>query len=136
MKKGFTLAELLIVISIITTLILAGFNYYSNSLRKARNATRQTHLEQIRAALEIYRSDNPTIGYPTTASGLAALDPNYINLNQVKDPFSPTYEYGYRRNAANNTIYTLGAFLEGESTVCTIVLTCGSAPCNYCTTNL
>ena len=58
MKKGFTLIELLVVITIIATLIGVASVSYSRATKSARDARRKTDLEQIRQALETYRSEN------------------------------------------------------------------------------
>src|SRR3989344_4750312 len=55
---GFTLVELLIVITIISTLSGIGFAVFGNATRNARDAKRKADLEQIRTALEMYKADN------------------------------------------------------------------------------
>jgi len=55
MKKGFTILELLIVIGIISLLVTFGTGIYSSAQRSSRDAKRKADLEQIAAALELYR---------------------------------------------------------------------------------
>lgn len=54
---GFTLVELLTAIAVIGIISTIGLNSYIGIQRKARDATRKSHLQQIRVALELYRSD-------------------------------------------------------------------------------
>lgn len=70
-KKGFTLVELLVVISIIG--ILSSFAVVSlNSARqKARDALRRGDMAQVRTALNLYYDDN-NYQYPPCGT----LDPN------------------------------------------------------------
>lgn len=65
-KKGFTLIEILVVATIIGLLAGAGAVSYSSLVKSSRDARRKADLEQIRAALEMYRSSNNT--YPSTSS--------------------------------------------------------------------
>lgn len=139
-SRGFTLAELMVSISIITILIVAGMNYFVNSLKKARDAERKSDLNQIAIALEMYRRNNMANGgYPSIAFSLDVE--KYINDRRVaQDPFeSAQYHYAYSK--VDPSSYLLGAMLEGENndptTSCSalgISLDCGlgAGSCNYC----
>lgn len=65
-QKGFTLVELLIVITIIGLLVVALLPNLTGGRNRARDAARQSHLQQISTALEFYADD---FGgqYPDTA---------------------------------------------------------------------
>lgn len=54
---GFTLVELLVVLSIIATLIVIGLVSYTKVLQDARDSKRQSDLSFIQSALEAYYSD-------------------------------------------------------------------------------
>ncbi len=124
MKKGFTLIEILVVVTIIVLLTAVAVISYSTFLKQARDAKRKTDLGQISAALEMFRSNNDT--YPTT--GLSQLTAPTIYIQSVPtDPKNPTYTYYYSGSAAD---YTLGAYLENGGTTCAAGQ-CGSN-CNYC----
>lgn len=56
-RKGFTLIEILVVITIISILMSLLFVAYEGSRKAGRDAKRKADLEQIRGALEMYRSD-------------------------------------------------------------------------------
>lgn len=118
LKQGFTLIELLVVIAIIAIMITVGTVSYQRSLRLARDSKRKTDLEQIRQALETYRSENGV--YPTTAEGTAVLDPDYITTVPT-GPKSDTYDY-----TGDTSTYSLCASLETITT---------PATCNYTVTN-
>lgn len=65
--NGFTLAELLVVTSIIATLSVMTLSGWMNGLAKARDAKRTHDLQAIKLALDLYRADN--IGnYPGTGT--------------------------------------------------------------------
>lgn len=130
--NGYTLIEILIVATIIGLLAAATSITYSQISKQSRDAKRKTDLEQIRAAVEMYRSNNN--GYPASISpGGSICDPSGCPpsgnkyLNKVPtDPKTPTYTYYYLGSTSN---YTLGAYLEVGGTNCQAG--CG-AICNYC----
>lgn len=104
LTKGFTLIELLVVIAIIAILISVGVVSYTRSLKLSRDARRKTDLEQIRQALETYRSELGT--YPANSS---SLTPDYITL-VPEDPKAPSSTYIYTLNSSYT--YNLCATLE------------------------
>ncbi len=62
MKKGFTLVELLVVITIIGILASVGLGTFTSSQMKSRDARRKTQLKQLADAFEAYYNDKG--GYP------------------------------------------------------------------------
>jgi len=56
-KNGFTLVELLIVISIISILSTIGAVVYTSVVKNSRDQQRLKDLQTIKQALELYRSD-------------------------------------------------------------------------------
>lgn len=102
LKQGFTLIELLVVIAIISILISVGSVSYLRAIKLSRDSKRKTDLEQIRQALETYRSENGL--YP---ADLGDLEQDYITALPT-DPQEKEYEYTL--NTA--TTYTLCASLE------------------------
>ncbi len=56
-KRGFTLIELLVVIAIIGVLSSVVLSSLNSVRAKARDATRQADINQIRLALELYRDN-------------------------------------------------------------------------------
>jgi len=133
MKKSFTLIEILVVATIIGLLAAVSTISYSQLSKQSRDARRKTDLEQIRSALEMYRSNNDQ--YPTTitinCSSVGGIidGSGAIYLSSIpKDPKCNIYSYYYF--SSDGTDYTLGAYLESGGTNCGG--SCGSATCNYC----
>lgn len=124
---GFTLLELLISIGILSILITLSANLYSYSQKKSRDARRKTDLENVRIALESYRSNNAEGNY---SDSLNLLVPSYIPALPT-DPLSNIYKYTYSYNGSD---YTIGAYLELGG-ACSATLNCrvtGNQSCNYC----
>ena len=135
MKKSFTLIEILVVATIIALLAAGASVSYSQLNKQSRDAKRKTDLEQIRGALEMYRSNSTDGKYPTgNWSNLSVLtgSPKYIQ-SLPTDPKNPTYVYYY--SSSDGLDYTLAAQLETTSS-CTSPPggnSCGTGnPCNYC----
>ncbi|MBU2577212.1 type II secretion system GspH family protein [Patescibacteria group bacterium] len=135
-NKGFSLIELLVVITIIGVLISVSFVGFSQARKSARDAKRKADLEQIRSALEIYRNDLKT--YPP---GFADCDPRSISngsdvyMAEVpKDPLCTSQYYRYNKLIGANS-YCLCAYLETLSVTqgtCVCGGNCGTTvACNY-----
>lgn len=144
MQKAFTLVELLIVIGVIGILMTMLFVPYSNFLKSSRDARRITDLEQIRAALELYRGDNSY--YPETVDILTQPGPGgktYLE-KLPKDPIENTthkYVYTAQPDSCNNgggtfcSEYLLGANKENGPTGVPDYCQCtstGGVNCSYC----
>lgn len=130
MKKGFTLIELLVVATIMVLLASVASIAYSQFGKQSRDAKRKADLEQVRAALEMYRSNNDA--YPASiVFGSSLCEPGGcatgIYMQSLPtDPRSP-YTYYYTGTA---TDYTIGAYLETGGNNCAVGQ-CGGN-CNYC----
>lgn len=104
---GFSLIELLIVVSILAIIITMGFTSYQATQRNARDSRRRTDLEKVRQALELYRTDNgfyPNAGVGSwidlTETNLGVLTPDFINEIPT-DPKQPSTTTPYRYQATN-----------------------------------
>jgi prepilin-type N-terminal cleavage/methylation domain-containing protein len=117
-KRGFTMAELMIAVGIIALLTISGLVSMQNQTRRARDQRRQSDLEQIRSALEMYRLSVPTRTYPTPARGephvvLATALGTFLPIIP-RDPIaSTTRRYAYQALNAGRT-YQLCARLETQ----------------------
>lgn len=63
-EQGFSLIELLVVISIIGLLSSLAVVSLNGARQKARDAVRKADMAQLRTALNMYYDDHPTTGYP------------------------------------------------------------------------
>lgn len=129
--KGFTLIEILVVATIIGLLTSAASVAYSQFSKQSRDARRKTDLESIRAAVEIYRSNEDTYPAAITFGGdlcdpLGCSTTTYME-SIPNDPKSPNIYY-YTGSAST---YTLGTHLETGGTTCVASPACGT-DCNYC----
>ena len=137
--KGFTFIEILVVITIIGILTAVGVTNFRVANQKAKDGRRQADLEQIRAALELYRSDQnqyPLTGeFPLAGDSLAKDGITYIS-DRPEDPVSGR---SYKYTSSAGATYALCAALElGTDTVtgCGGASGCGtSIRCNYKVTN-
>lgn len=128
LKSGFTLVELLVVVSLIgvlSTLVIANLN---SARERARDAERKSDLRNIQTALRLYYNDAGR--YPAGTSTMTACgtgtSPSACSYGSVwdrsgttymnilpKDPLSPTQDYVYTYIDDDN--YVLRSCLENKS---------------------
>jgi general secretion pathway protein G len=135
-NEGFTFIELMVAIVIVGVLSVAGMASYQSSLISSRDARRKMDLEQLRNAMEIYRSNSPNSMYPTLTPGLTLMQAPVQYIRVPRDP-KTNQPYGYW--ITGTTDYTLGTILEGTpNPTCTLVSpVCRNAAgnparCSYC----
>lgn len=119
-SKSFTLIEILVVATIIGLLAAGGVVFYTSFSKEARDSRRKADIEQIRAALEMYRSNSATSAYPPNADCSELSDDLVTGPTKYigKIPTDPvTSKYVYYCNVSATT-YTLGVYLENGSTNC------------------
>lgn len=135
MKKGFTLIEILVVLSIIGIILGLSIFGLQGARESSRDAKRKSDLEAIRANIELYKSDcdsYPLIlpapagtlnGDGSTASCVVG---NIYISNMPTDPL-PNKSYYY---SSDGLTYDLCAALESEgSDACSG--SCGAEACDY-----
>lgn len=83
MNKGFTLVELLVVLSILALLLTLAVPKYFTSIEKAKDATLKQDLNTLRESLDKYYADNGK--YPNTLDDL--IEHKYIRKLPV-DPIT------------------------------------------------
>lgn len=122
-RRGFTLVEILIAVSIIALLIFIPFFAFGRTLANARDNERKESGARIQAALEQYKSEKGL--YPNALQDL--VDEGYLTA-LPKDPFEGrevpgsdgTLIYSYEENYSTENgqqWYTLIVPLEEEETV-------------------
>jgi len=152
-SNGFTLLELMVIITLVAMLALSGFSSYSASQKSARDSRRKTDLETVRQALELYRSANSAlyVNYTGNTQGSNALKTALTNngcygsacMNSTSYPSDPRSDQNYYyRSVSPNTTYCIYSLLEQPTTQDTatcpasgcVTVSCGTANCNYCLT--
>lgn len=121
-SRGFTLIEVLVAVTIIAVLIATGIISYSSVNKRARDAKRKSDIEQLRSALEMYRTDtsyypNAGTGGWTDAANLTVLVTTYLPAIP-SDPKNTTQTYRYKATnltSGNYYGYCLSALLESEN---------------------
>lgn len=140
--NAFTLIELLVVISIIGILIALSASAFLSTKASARDTKRKADLEEIRSALEIYRTDCGR--YPATVAFGSALTgdgsssscgtANTYMAKVPNDPQTSAYQYGY---LPSGTGYKLCSYLEtvtsctADDGSCGDCPSCGPSGCRY-----
>lgn len=124
-KKGFTLIELLVVVAIIGILTAISVFALAGTREAARDVRRKADLEQLRSALEIYKSDCnrypaalPAVGSALQASPGAANCTGTANTYMQSRPGDPSTGrlYGYAPSGSPATTYVLCTALEEVTT--------------------
>jgi general secretion pathway protein G len=119
-KKGFTLVELLVVITIIAILSVAAYVAVGGQTTKAKNSRRMQDLSTIQSALEIYFAemgrypDAETIPSPPHGN-FKTYETDQLTTKYIsKQPLDPWgMPYAYNTNVTNKQ-YQLAATLEEE----------------------
>lgn len=133
-QSGFSLIEILVSATLIGLLSTIGFTGFQAVTRSGRDALRKSDLEQIRSALEIYKSENGA--YPANS---AECESEYLSsdyINPYPDDPKPPLRYCYVRGATELS-YELCARLENGNELdqfCGSIDLCGYN-CNYQVTN-
>lgn len=122
-QAGFSLIELMVVISIIALISTIGMLSFRQANMTARDAKRKAALETVRQALVLRKTEGtPYTTVPaasTTAyfSLIAAMTGTYLNgdvMNQyVYDP--KTEQIGYTYQSADGSTFTLCTDLETDT---------------------
>ena len=121
-EKGFTLIEIMVVITILAILAVLVVPKIVNRTDEARQVAAKTQIRNIEQGLQLYKIDNGV--YPTTEQGLAALVTKsnispipegwkgpYLKKGIPKDPWGKAYLYRYpgERNKEDYDLYSYGA---------------------------
>ncbi len=117
-EGGFTLLEMLVVLAIMGLLAAIVAPQVLKYLGSSRTQTAKVQVQNIGAALELYRLD---VGrYPTTEEGLSALvaappsaaawnGPYLPKATALKDPWDQPYTYRIPGQHGEADVFTLGS---------------------------
>jgi len=106
-NKGFTLMELLVVMTIMAVLMGLALVSYQGARKTARDGKRKSDLEEIRGALEMCRTDIGIYLGVSFGSALTCDGKTYLNPVPVDPVNSGDYVYTY--NSPDGATYTLCA---------------------------
>jgi prepilin-type N-terminal cleavage/methylation domain-containing protein len=109
LKRGFTLLELLIVISIIAILVGLSSVSYTTAQKKTRNSKRRGDMKSVQNAFEQYNSINTGYFANCTTMATGSL-PNGLPT----DPKNAA-PYTYSFSCPDTATYCVCANLEGET---------------------
>lgn len=101
---GFSLLEILVTTGIILVLTSIGVASFASANKRSRDARRTSDIQQLRSALEMYRSDNgyyPPVNpaFGTIAALGAVLVPTYMSV-LPNDPKAGQQYYYQATNAS------------------------------------
>ncbi len=139
-KKGFTLVELMVVISIIALLSAIGIVFYGQAELSARDSKRQSDIKEIQNALEQYYTLNRSYpggaSCPTIVSTMTTIasyfgqgvPPSDPRPNSFPAPYSP-YDYTFCPCTTNSppTRYLICTRLESPQGKANAQIGVGSA---------
>ena len=97
-QAGFTLVELLIVVTMVSILAALAFPSYQDSVRKGRRATGKAALNKVQLLEERYRTNNASYG----------------TLAQIGNPTDPEGNYTLAVTNTSATGYTTTATAQGD----------------------
>ena len=117
-ESGYTLTEMLVVLTILSLLIAIVTPQVIGYLNRAKVRAAQIQIQSVATTLDLYYFDAGR--YPTTQEGLAALveePPTAENWNgpyvrgeeQITDPWGRLYRYANPGNHGEYDLYSLGA---------------------------
>lgn len=122
-KKGFTLVELLVVISIIGILTIITLASFTNAQKKGRDAKRKSELDALSKAMIMYFNDTGSfpaaIDFTSSSTGLTGPGGDYYIRTLPVDPkntpsTTPPFDYVYVVSTTKRS-FSLFANLENTS---------------------
>lgn len=111
-QSGFTLIELLIVIVVIGILAAAGITSFSGVQERARNVQRQSDMEAIIGAVQLYKNDNN--GAVPASINFGGMWPNYFDNNVPSDPLAGQRKCVSSKTGECNYYYTTALYWAGN----------------------
>ena len=115
-KDGFTLIELIIVISVISILIGIALPRFRGMREEGLIAQAKGELRTLQTAVESYYIHNGSL--PSTfPDDLESATPNIIGTTAPTDPFTSGSDYGWATSGNYYVIYSVGAGTDGSATI-------------------
>jgi general secretion pathway protein G len=120
-RAGFTLMEMMVVVTMIVALAGLGIFYMAGQVQKANEAKAKTDIKGWTTAVMAYKLNHPEVGYPATLQELTQKDqqgfgPYIQNVESLIDPWGQAYQYdqsGQRNGGTQPDIFTQIPAAEG-----------------------
>lgn len=133
-NSGFTIVEIIVVVTVIAILAGIGVVSYSGMQVRARDTERQADAESMRAALETYyeqKGDYPALITSPSNAELALVPDFYTNTLRIPPsalvapaaPAGTTFSWGWGATASSTNQYVLASF-HSDGSQCTDTLPC------------
>lgn len=154
LNKGFTLVELLVVITILGILATIGLTAFTSAQMRGRDTQRKSDLKQVASSMELYYSDYGS--YPGSSNGKILGCPSTTNTPCTwgtgqftdgktvyfrvlpKDPATNSYYYYRVVNGSSGQKFQLFAHLENtqDPSIISTSYLCGTnINCNFAITS-
>ena len=129
---GFTLIELMVAISIVAVLAVVAMTSFTRANMRARDGKRKADLEQVRGALEMYRTAQgsyPATGWDAMMTILTSTSDQYLS-SEISDPKDTApYIYSYTTPALPHVYSVCAVFETGSDSGDQPGLTCNGSQC-------
>lgn len=105
-RRGITLIEMLVVITIIALFSAVAYQRFQPVLDDGRVTAAKTQIESLKAALQVYNIKNGN--FPSQEEGLAAVRP-YLDKDIPLDPWNNPYVYRFPGENGEPELLSYGA---------------------------
>jgi len=105
-SRGFTLLEILVVITIMAIIMAIVVPKFFSHVDRARQVDAQAQIELLGQALDLYRLEKGK--YPSNEEGLSAIKP-YLKKELPKDPWGNDFHYKSPGDHGDYELVSLGA---------------------------
>lgn len=109
-QKGFTLVEIVVVLTIASTIIAAVMVAASAAQRNGRDTVRKADAGKITTAIEQWSANNNG-AVPAAATDLDAVESGYLNTSKMKDPSTGVF---YNLTYSSTSPVQGGACAKGD----------------------
>ena len=110
-KKGFTLTEIMVTVSIVSTVSSLGMSQYNDALASARDAQRLANIKQVQTALNLFYLDHEA--YPACVATTAPTEGCYTSLKNTLE--QGTYMSEVPVDPLNQGLYVFKYYSDGKN---------------------
>lgn len=122
-KKGFTLIELIVVVSIISILATIVYASFDTARQQARDKTRMAALKEMQLGIELYKAQTGVYPVPGTEVGCNAANFNgpgpvsasgYSSCDNYINGLSPSFVPALSRDPKSETVSDQGFYYRSD----------------------